>query len=122
MGREVGLVKFGTQTLPNVDAWSITYSRNVVENPIPGRSVAYRSDVGATGAEILVSGIIYPKNYSVLNAIKALADGTVRTLNFELDGFQTYQCIMLDPEYTPQPTGSPLAISYELRFVEVSNP
>ena len=116
------MVKFGTQTLPNVNHWRIRHPRNSAEQPIPGRSVAYREDMGGLGASIEISGVIYPKDYPTMSAIKALADGTTRTLDLELTGAPTYQCIMLDPEFEPQPIEKPLSINYQLRFNEINNP
>ena len=77
------MVKFGDQTLPKVQSWSINTRRFLVEKSIPYRDVAYREDMGGSGKEIIVEGIISPADYDVRNDIIDVltGEGSVTSVN-----------------------------------------
>ena len=116
------MVLFGTTTLPYINSFDISLDRHVVETAITGREGGYVEDLGGDGPIINIEGIIYPVNYTTMGNIKDLADGTIRTLDWELTGMYNYDCIMLDPTFTPEEVGNQMVIRYVCEFREVSNP
>jgi len=117
------MVKFGSTSLGTLQRWRLSTSRYLDERFIPGRTVAYREDLGGSGYEFDVDTLIYPYNYTTrASIISAMGDQSSHILDLELSGFPTFTCLAQSWETVPQSTDDPLTITVRLRFVEYNNP
>ena len=108
-------MKFGTTTLPTVLEVEDRFRKIYVERPIPGGTLAKRKVRGTLGREFAVRGLISSDVVATKNALRALADGTARSLDLE-DGSSAVTCLMLDPVF--RQTGKPDQALYEALFVQ----
>jgi hypothetical protein len=109
------MVKFGTTTLPLVLEVEELQKVGFAEKFIPGASIAKRIVRGAYGGDYLIRGLITSDFINQKAALRALADGAPRALDFE-DGSPTVPCLMLDPRF--HDTEKRNQVSYEVRFVQ----
>jgi hypothetical protein len=112
------MYKFGSYELPHVLTIQESYPRIRQQVPLPGRSCAYRRDLGGLGAQITLSGEIRENLEQSRDDLAALADGVVRLLDLENE---TLNAIMLDPTFAwaVEKYGR---LPYTLTFLEVNNP
>jgi hypothetical protein len=112
------MYKFGSYELPHVLTIQESYPRIRQQVPLPGRSWAYRRDLGGLGAQITLSGEIRENLEQSRDDLAALADGVVRLLDLENE---TLNAIMLDPTFAwaVEKYGR---LPYTLNFLEVNNP
>lgn len=111
------MVKFGTTTLPLVEDIEDLTKVGYVERFIPGASVSKRIVRGAYGGDWSIRGLITSNVVATIAALKALADGTARALDFE-DGSLVVPCLMIDPRF--HKTGKPNQAGYDIRFVQTA--
>jgi hypothetical protein len=110
---------FGTYTLPLVLGVQELYGKIYSKRLIPGGTLAKVKVCGTIGSEYRVSGLILagePTSISTQIAeLKALADGTARSLDFQ-DGSDPVTCLMVDPIF--QRSGKPNQMPYEALFIQ----
>jgi len=112
------MVKFGTTTLPLVLEVEELQKVGYLEKFIPGASIAKRIVRGKYGGDYLIRGLIEGSQQTVIDqiaALKALADGTARALDF-CDGSSPVTCLMLDPHF--RQSGKPKQALWDVRFVQ----
>jgi hypothetical protein len=114
------MVKFGTTTLPLVLEVEELQKKVFLEKMIPGASIAKRLVRGSYGGDYLIRGLIEGSQQTVIDqiaALKALADGTARALDF-CDGSSAVTCLMLDPHF--RQSGKPKQALWDVRFVQTA--
>ena len=105
------MVKFGIYTLPNVDEPFVRRTdRLFVEKPIPGASVAYRTDVGSVGLRVTVRGHFTTAVSATIAELEALG-GTSQTLDLE-DDSTPFTALASSPLITQDAT----KVVYEIEF------
>ena len=112
------MVKYGTTTLPLVEDIEDLTKVGYLEKFIPGATVAKRIVRGTYGGDWRIRGLITSNVVATIAALKALADGTARALDFE-DGSLVVPCLMIDPLF--RRTGKPGQAAYNIRFLESTN-
>ncbi|MCJ7505899.1 hypothetical protein MUP05_05455 [Candidatus Bathyarchaeota archaeon] len=109
------MVKFGTTTLPLVLEVEELQKLGYTEKFVSGASIAKRIVRGKYGGDYLIRGLITSDFVNQKAALRALADGNARAVDFE-DGSPAVPCLMLDPRF--HDTEKRNQVSYEARFVQ----
>ena len=109
------MVKFGTTTLPLILEVEELQKLGYTEKFVPGASIAKRIVRGKYGGDYLIRGLITSDFVNQKAALRALADGNARAVDFE-DGSPAVPCLMLDPRF--HDTEKRNQVSYEARFVQ----
>ncbi|MEM2914920.1 MAG: hypothetical protein QXH91_05940 [Candidatus Bathyarchaeia archaeon] len=114
--------RIGTIDLPNALTLTRTEKRLFVEKAIPGRSKAYRSDVGGLGKEYELEGLIHePDPYQreiKKKQIADLADGTAKVF---WEGMSSSVNVIISEVSFEKVADNPHAIRYRIRLHEQEN-
>jgi len=112
------MVKFGTYTLPLVLNKQEIFLKLYVRRDVPGGSLSKTKVCGTIGSEFSLSGLIEEGESTVaeqIAALKALADGTARSLDFQ-NGSDPITCLMVNPTF--RESGKPNQALWEALFIQ----
>jgi hypothetical protein len=108
-------VKFGVFGFPHVTVMNLGDTSISVDRAIPGAQVGDRTEIGATGRRVTLTGWM---ETDFRESMSNLADNVARTFT---DGKDTFTAKMLKPQFTLNEATESI-IEYTVELVEVSAP